>query len=121
VIKFSWNGVPQPVSRVPPPEIAVLPPKLPFGQLIFGKIIKIVAECQVLRLAPNSAPDAAGGSLQHSHGLTVPTALTLDLKGLLLAEWWGGEGKERKREGKGREREEDNLELPPTYPTPTFE
>ena len=51
------NGVPQPVSGVPPPEIAIPPPKVVapppgdalmvhtvfFGQLIFGKIITIVA------------------------------------------------------------------------------
>jgi len=28
VVKFSRNGVPQPVSGVPPPEIAVPPPKV---------------------------------------------------------------------------------------------
>jgi len=66
------NGVPQPVSGVPPPEIVVPPPmKLSlhhllqliakwlrldgphciFGQLIFGKIITIVASRgQILRL-----------------------------------------------------------------------
>jgi len=53
VVKFSWNAVPQPISGIPPPEIAIPPPKVapPPGQLMFGKIITIVAtRSQILRL-----------------------------------------------------------------------
>jgi len=36
---MGWNSVPQPESGVPPPRVVATPP----GQLIFGKIITIVA------------------------------------------------------------------------------
>jgi len=54
VVKFSQNGVLQPVSGFPSPDIAIPPAKVvapPSGQLIFGKIVTIVVtRGQILRL-----------------------------------------------------------------------
>jgi len=76
VVKFSRNGVPQPVFGVPPPEIAVPTPKVvasPPGQLIFRKIITIIATSgQILRLKCTkfyfgwSSTQSPLKSLQHS-------------------------------------------------------
>jgi len=84
VVKFSPNGVPPPVSGVPPPEIAIPSPKVVapppgdalmahtvfFRQLIFGKIITIVAtrgqilrrKCTKFYFGWGSAPHPAGGA-----------------------------------------------------------
>ena len=47
VVKFSRNGVPQPVSGVPPPEIAVPPPKvvaLPPGDAVLYFLVSFFRE-----------------------------------------------------------------------------
>jgi len=81
---------------------------MPFGQMIFGKIIKIVARGQILRLkctkfyfSWGSAPDPSPrcGSLQRSQ------TSYMDLRGLRVE--WDGEGKERER----REKAEENVEF----------
>ena len=101
VIKFSRNGIPQPVPAVPPPKVVA--PRhhlaMQFGQLIFGKIIRIAAtRGQMLRLkctkfcfSLGSAPDPASpGTLA---GFNVPT--------------FQGGGREGK--GRGGERRESEV------------
>jgi len=115
------NGISQPVSGVPPPEITVPQPKVVasppgdalmvhtvfFGQLIFGKIITFVAtRGQILRLkftklyfGWGSAPDPAGGACSappyHLAGFKGPTS-----KGRERREGKGKGGERREREGR---------------------
>jgi len=102
VVKFSRNGVPQPVSGVPPPEIAVPPPNVVAPQpgdavLYFWSVFfrenhynNIVASrSQILRLKIS-----AGAPPQTPLGELTALAQTLaGFKGLLLREGEGKEGK----------------------------
>ena len=103
VVKFIRNGVPPPEIAVSSPEVVAAPAPLhhlalPCSQLIFEKIIEIVAtRCHILRLnAPRSIP-----------ACPRPCTIHYSAPKYGLAEFKGPTSKGRKgREGKWKGRED---------------
>jgi len=94
VVTFSQNGVPQPVSGVPPPILQLIAkwlhldgPRCIFGQMIFWKIITIVAGRGQISIKFYfdwvCTPDRAAGAYR-------------------LSQLEGGEGRERGEDMEGR-------------------